>query len=95
MRSFIFRLALVTAVSGTLISAHAAHAGDTNGAGDENTAQTIAKNLKQSGKLKDYRVGVKYEDGVAWLMGTVTSPQQKQACRATRPPERRRAARGQ
>jgi len=77
MRSFIFSLALVTAVSGTMISANAAQAGDQNSAGDENTAQMIAKNLKRSGKLKDYRVGVKYEDGVAWLMGTVTSPQQK------------------
>ncbi len=71
MRSFLFSLALVTAVSGTMISTNAAHAGD-------DTAQAIAQNLKQSGKLKDYRVGVKYEDGVAWLMGTVTSPQQKQ-----------------
>jgi hypothetical protein len=40
-------------------------------------AQQIAQNMKNSGKLKDYRVGVKYQDGVAWLMGTVTSPQQK------------------
>jgi len=71
MRSFIFTLALVAVVSGTTISANAAQTGD-------DTAQTIAKNLKQSGKLKDYRVGVKYEDGVVWLMGTVTSPQQKQ-----------------
>jgi hypothetical protein len=45
--------------------------------GDENAAQNIAKVLKESGQLKDYRVGVKYEDGVAWLLGTVTSPQQK------------------
>ena len=72
MRSFIFSLALATAVSGVLPSAFAASEGD------ENTAQAIAKNLKQSGQLKDYRVGVKYEDGVAWLQGTVTSPQQKQ-----------------
>ena len=71
MRSSIFSLALVTALSGTMISANAASTGD-------NTAKVIAKNLKQSGQLKDYRVGVKYEDGVAWLMGTVTSPQQKQ-----------------
>lgn len=71
MRSFIFGLALVTAVSGTMFSAEAARAG-------EDTAKTIANNLKQSGQLKDYRVGVKYEDGVAWLMGTVTSSQQKQ-----------------
>ena len=70
MRSFIFGLALATAMSGTLVSATTAHAG-------EDTAKVIASNLKESGKLKDYRVGVKYEDGVAWLMGTVTSPQQK------------------
>jgi len=44
---------------------------------DEDRAQQIAANLKQSGKMKDYRVGVKYQDGVAWLMGTVTSNQQK------------------
>jgi len=72
MRSFIFSLAFVTAVSGALFSAQGASAED------DNTAQAIAKNLKQSGQLKDYRVGVKYEDGVAWLMGTVTSRQQKQ-----------------
>ncbi len=71
MRSFIFSLALVTAVAGTMNSTRAADA-----TGD--TAQIIAKNLKESGKLQDYRVGVKYEDGVAWLMGTVTSPQQKE-----------------
>ena len=71
MRSFIYSLALVTTVSGTMISARAA-------TGDDNAAQNIARTLKESGQLKDYRVGVKYEDGVAWLMGTVTSPQQKQ-----------------
>lgn len=71
MRSFIFSLALVTAVSGTMISAKVTR-------GDDNAAQNIAKVLKESGQLKDYRVGVKYEDGVAWLLGTVTSPQQKQ-----------------
>ena len=71
MRSFIYGLALVTAVTGTMISAEAATTG-------EDTAKAIAANLKESGQLKDYRVGVKYEDGVAWLLGTVTSPQQKQ-----------------
>lgn len=45
--------------------------------GDENVAQQIANYLKESGRLKGYRVGVKYEDGVAWLRGTVTSSQQK------------------
>ena len=45
---------------------------------DETMAQLIANDLKESGRLKDYRVGIKYKDGVAWLMGTVTSRQQKQ-----------------
>jgi len=45
---------------------------------DQNRAQAIAKNLKQSGQLKDYRVGVKFKDGVAWLTGSVTSEHQKQ-----------------
>ncbi|MEM9351617.1 MAG: BON domain-containing protein [Planctomycetota bacterium] len=43
----------------------------------DKTANLIARNMKESGRLKGYKVGVKYEDGVAWLMGTVTSPQQK------------------
>ncbi len=70
MRSLIFCLALAIAASTAYQAADAA-------TGDEATAQQIAKNLKQSGKLKDYRVGVKYEDGTAWLMGTVTSERQK------------------
>jgi hypothetical protein len=40
-------------------------------------AQRIAAELKQSGQLKNYRVGVKYSDGVAWLEGTVTSESQR------------------
>ena len=46
---------------------------------DRETAQNIANNMKKSGLLKDYRVGVKYQDGVAWLTGTVTSDSQKAA----------------
>lgn len=46
---------------------------------DEQVAQQIAQQLKVSGRLKDYRVGVKYKEGVAWLLGTVTSEQQKKA----------------
>jgi hypothetical protein len=44
---------------------------------DRLAAQQIAQNMKKSGLLQDYRVGVKYQDGVAWLMGTVTSVEQK------------------
>ncbi len=46
---------------------------------DRQAAQQVANNLKQSGLLKDYRVAVKYTDGVAWLTGTVVSAEQKAA----------------
>lgn len=71
MRSFIVGLVLVISALGPAVST------TTAATSNENTAQQIADNLKESGKLKGYRVGVKYEDGVAWLKGTVTSEQQK------------------
>ncbi|MEQ8617674.1 MAG: BON domain-containing protein [Lacipirellulaceae bacterium] len=43
---------------------------------DRNAAQKIAETIKGSGQLQDFRVGVKYQDGVAWLLGSVTSPEQ-------------------
>jgi BON domain len=71
MRTIVFGLAI-------LIASLGAFCGRVDAASEnENMAQQIAQNLKESGKLKGYRVGVKYEDGVAWLRGTVTSPQQK------------------
>ena len=63
--------------AGLLVLALALGATSPTAVGAEDTASLIAQNMKQSGKLKDYRVGVKYEDGTALLMGTVTSPQQK------------------
>jgi hypothetical protein len=36
-------------------------------------ATQIAQRLKQSGRLQGYRIGVKYKDGVAWLVGTVAN----------------------
>ncbi len=71
MRSFMLGLALLISTLGPAVST------TTAATSNENTAQQIADNLKESGKLKGYRVGVKYEDGVAWLKGTVTSEQQK------------------
>lgn len=44
---------------------------------DRVAAQRIAQELKDSGQLRDYKVGIKYQDGVAWLQGTVTSAEQK------------------
>jgi hypothetical protein len=72
MRSFLFGLAVLLAALGPAISS--SQAADSK----NSVAQQIAKDLKDSGQLKDYRVGVKYEDGVAWLMGTVKSEEQKQ-----------------
>ncbi|WP_197527314.1 BON domain-containing protein [Pirellulimonas nuda] len=47
------------------------------GSADEQAvARSIAGELKQSGQLTQYNVGVKYQDGVAWLLGTVTSQDQ-------------------
>jgi hypothetical protein len=46
---------------------------------DKAIAQQIGTQLKESGELRNYRIGVKYQDGVAWLSGSVTSGQQRQA----------------
>jgi hypothetical protein len=70
MRKLFLGLAILSAMLGTALPT--AFAATSN----EQMAQQIASNLKESGRLKGYRVGVKYEDGVAWLSGTVTSPQQ-------------------
>jgi hypothetical protein len=45
-------------------------------ANDKAMSQRIGVILKESGQLRDYRVGVKYVDGVAWLTGTVTDVEQ-------------------
>ena len=42
-------------------------------------AQQIGSQLKESGQLRNYRIGVEYHDGVAKLTGTVTSAQQREA----------------
>jgi BON domain len=48
-------------------------------------AQRIGSRLKESGQLRDYRVGIKFVDGVACLTGTVTSLEQAEtAIRLTR-----------
>jgi hypothetical protein len=68
------RTSLIVAIAAlALLTAAPASAGE----GDQ-AARLIAQNMKESGQLKDYRVGVKYQDGVAWLMGSVTSLEQKE-----------------
>ncbi len=43
---------------------------------DKAIAQEIGQQLKSSGQLHDYRIGVKYKDGIAALSGTVANQQQ-------------------
>jgi hypothetical protein len=43
---------------------------------DEVVANQIAKNLKDSGRLQNYRIGVAFRDGTAWLNGSVTDDAQ-------------------
>src|SRR5215213_10430252 len=71
MRKVILGLAIAALALGQVGRASA------DAANDRAAAQQIAENMKLSGQLKDYRVGVKYQNGVAWLMGSVTSAEQK------------------
>lgn len=45
-------------------------------AGNQEVAETIAANLRQSGQLHGYKIGVKFQDGTAWLRGQVASHEQ-------------------
>lgn len=67
MRTFIMACALAALMGPTAALAETAA---------DVMAQRVADALRDSGQLSNYRVGVKYEDGVAWLLGTVTSEKQ-------------------
>lgn len=45
-------------------------------AGNQEVAEQIARNLRDSGQMSDYKIGVKYQDGVAWLRGRVVDEEQ-------------------
>ncbi|OHB80211.1 MAG: hypothetical protein A2V98_02310 [Planctomycetes bacterium RBG_16_64_12] len=45
-------------------------------AGNQEVAEQIAANLRESGQLKSYKIGVKYQDGTAWLRGRVSDREQ-------------------
>ena len=47
-------------------------------ADDQETAQRIARDLRASGQLVDYSIGVKYAEGTAWLLGRVANQEQLQ-----------------
>jgi hypothetical protein len=44
---------------------------------EEQMAHRIGSQLKQSGQLHNYEIGVKYHEGVAYLEGKVSSPEQR------------------
>lgn len=46
-------------------------------ASEKQTGQQIADALKESKRLVGFRIGVKYQDGTAWLKGHVSSEEQK------------------
>jgi hypothetical protein len=46
-------------------------------AAEKSMAQQIGRRLKDSGQLRNYRIGVKYQDGVAWLTGDCASAEQR------------------
>ena len=48
-------------------------------AGDQETAQHVAANMKNSGRLKGYSIDVKAKDGLVVLMGKVASDDQLKA----------------
>jgi hypothetical protein len=68
---FLALLALTAMLSASGASAQSA--------ADKAMAQRIGSSLKDSGELRDYRVGVKFQEGVAWLTGTVADAQQAEA----------------
>jgi BON domain-containing protein len=71
MRKVVF-LALLAAVL-PVVSASA------ESPAEKQMAQRIGSQIKQSGQLQNYRIGVKFNDGVAYLEGTVTSQEQRNA----------------
>jgi BON domain len=70
MRTTLLAASLVLAV--LIPATHVAAQSDQ----DKSIALEIGNQLKTSGQLRDYRIGVKYKDGIAALSGTVTSQQQ-------------------
>ena len=45
-------------------------------AGNQEVAEQIAARLRDSGQMHGYRIGVKFQDGTAWLKGQVSNPGQ-------------------
>ena len=48
-------------------------------AGNQDVADQIARELRGSGQMSDYRIGVKCQNGTAWLRGSVANEEQRNA----------------
>jgi hypothetical protein len=72
MRFFFYGLALIASLSLVPTVAVA------DSAGDKAMAQNIADSFKSSGQMQKYHVGVKCDNGTAWLVGSVTDADQQQ-----------------
>lgn len=70
MRTVVFLVLLA-------VSTLSATAGAAQTAADKAAARRISSHLEQSGQLRNYRIGVTYEGGVASLTGTVASADQR------------------
>ena len=64
-------------------------------AGNQEVAEQIASKLRNSGQMSDYKIGVKYQDGTAWLRGRVASEEQMKTALTAGVPDSRRRPRGQ
>ena len=73
MRHF-FQGLVIAAI--TILASTAVMAGDQAADQNQQTAQTIAKKLQESGKLGDSKIRVQFQDGTAWLQGQVKSDEQ-------------------
>ncbi len=73
MRRMIYGLAVLAAASITPVCVSAGEQED------KQVATEIATILRDSGRMKDYSVGVKYKDGNVWLAGRVSSKEQMAA----------------
>jgi BON domain len=72
MRRFVF----VALLSALFLPASAARAETPE---ESAMAQQIGRELKESGQLRNYRIGIEFQDGVAVISGTVTSEAQRDA----------------
>jgi len=63
-------------LTGLVVAAFIAVAPITALADNQEIATEIAKNLRDDAQLKDFKIGVKYQDGVVWLRGRVSNDAQ-------------------